>query len=256
MRIAATGLVVEGERPHGERPTGAVTFLFTDVEGSTRLWMADESAMAASLALHDRIVRTAIESAGGYVFSTAGDAFSAAFDRASDAAAAALKAQSELDTAAWPGPALRVRMGLHLGEAEERQGDYFGSAVTTAARVAAAGHGGQVLATDPVRMTSHVTSRDLGVHQLRDVDEPLRLFQLGEGMFPPLKAKSRVLTNLPARPTSLIGRGQDVERVRRLLADHRLVTVTAVGGSGKTRVAIAVGEAELPDRIGESGSLT
>ena len=164
--------------------------------------------------------------------------------------AAALNAQSALDTALWPGPALRVRMGLHLGEAEEREGDYFGSAVTTAARVAAAGHGGQVLATDPVRMTSHVTSRDLGPHYLRDVDEPICLFQLGGGAFPPLRAGHRALTNLPVRPTKLIGRDDDVDRVRRLLADHRLVTVTAVGGSGKTRVAIATGEVELPERTG------
>jgi hypothetical protein len=164
--------------------------------------------------------------------------------------AAALEAQSALDSATWPGPALRVRMGLHLGEAEEREGDYFGSAVTTAARVAAAGHGGQVLATDPVRMTSHVTSRDLGVHHLRAVDEPLRLFQLGGGVFPPLRARRRALTNLPMRPTKLIGRDDDLDGVRRLLAEHRLVTVTAVGGSGKTQVAIAVGEAELPERAG------
>ena len=141
-------------------------------------------------------------------------------------------------------------MGLHLGEAEERGGDYFGATVSTAARIAAAGHGGQVLMTDQVRATSRVDAVDLGVHYLRDVDEPLRLFQLGEGRFPPLRVVDPAMTNLPVRPTRLIGRDEDVARIRKLLAEHRLVTVTAVGGSGKTRVAIAAGEAELPHRSG------
>jgi predicted ATPase len=206
--------------------------------------------MSASLAVHDAVVRAAIESCEGYVFSTAGDSFGAAFARASDAVAAALRAQSALKAATWPGPALRVRMGLHLGEADERDGDYFGAAVSTAARVAAAGHGGQVLATDSVRMTAQATGIDLGVHHLRDVAEPLRLYQLGEGMFPPLRSLQRSPTNLPVRPTTLIGRDDEVDQVRRLLVTQRLVTVTAVGGSGKTRVAIAAGEAELPGRGG------
>ena len=227
-----------------------MTFLFTDVEGSTRLWTADESGMAVSLARHDRVVRTAIESRGGYVFSTAGDAFAAAFARSSDAVAAALAAQSELESSGWPGPVLRVRMGLHLGEADERAGDYFGAAVSTAARVAGVGHGGQVLATDAVRMAARVSGVDLGLYHLRDVDGPLRLFQLVEGVFPPLRSLPRAMTNLPSRPTILIGRDDEVGQVCRLLAAHRLVTVTAVGGSGKTRVAIAAGEAELSGRAG------
>ena len=135
----------------GTHPTGTITFLFTDVEGSTRLWAADEAAMSASLSVHDSILRTAIESAGGYVFTTAGDSFAAAFSRPSDAVSAATAAQAALASADWPGPTVRVRMGLHLGEAEERAGDYFGSAVNTAARVEAAGHGGQILVTDAVR---------------------------------------------------------------------------------------------------------
>ena len=128
------------------RPSGTVTFLFTDVEGSTRLWAADSDAMSASLQVHDRILRWAIESFGGYVFTTAGDSFAAAFARASDAVAAAAQAQRELAGAAWgSGPALRVRMGMHTGEAEGRGGDYYGPAVNRAARVSAAGHGGQIL---------------------------------------------------------------------------------------------------------------
>ena len=235
----------------GARPTGTVTFLFTDVEGSTRLWATDSDAMSASLLVHDGIMRRAIESHEGYVFTTAGDSFAAAFARSSDAVAAATAAQQELAGAAWgSGPALRVRMGMHIGEAEERGGDYFGPVVNTAARVEAAGHGGQVLMTAAVRSTARVDAIDLGVHQLRDVDEPIHLFQFGEGEFPRLRVVDAALTNLPARPTRLIGRDDEVSRVRHLLAANRLVTITAVGGSGKTRLAIAVGEAELPHRRG------
>ena len=137
-------------------PTGTVSFLFTDVEGSTRLWAADEEAMSQSLRLHDSVLRDAIETAGGHIFTTAGDSFAAAFSRASDAVRAATEAQAALGRAVWPGPALHVRMGIHMGEAEERNGDYFGTVVNTAARVEAAGHGGQVLITDPVSYT-HLT---------------------------------------------------------------------------------------------------
>jgi predicted ATPase len=230
-------------------PSGTVTFLFTDVEGSTRLWAADAEAMSASLLVHDAVVRSAIESAGGYVFTTAGDSFAAAFSRASDAVSAAAAIQAGLDDAVWLGPALRVRIGMHLGEAEERGGDYFGPTVNMAARVEAAGHGGQTLLTDSVRSAARLTARDLGVHELRDVDEPVRLFQLGDGEFAPLRvADNTPSSNLPVRPTRLIGRSEELDRVRRLLAEHRLVTISAVGGSGKTRLAVAVGEAELLHR--------
>jgi class 3 adenylate cyclase len=153
----------------GAFPTGTVTFLFTDVEGSTKLWADDEAAMSASLAVHDSILRIAIEERRGYVFTTAGDSFAPAFARASDAVSAATEAQQRLQKADWPGPILKVRMGLHLGEAEERDGDYFGSTVNTTARVEAAGHGGQVVLTDAVRATAGVDATDLGVHRLRDV---------------------------------------------------------------------------------------
>jgi predicted ATPase/class 3 adenylate cyclase len=230
-------------------PSGMVTFLFTDVEGSTRLWAANPDAMSGSLAVHDTVVRAAIDRCGGYVFATAGDSFAAAFTRATDAVRAAGDIQSALDAAVWPGPALRVRMGMHVGEAEERAGDYFGPAVNTAARVAAAGHGGQVLLTELVRATAAVTSTtDLGVHRVADVPDALRLFQLGEHQFPPLRVVDRGQSNLPVRRTRLFGRANDLASVRRLLATNRLVTVTAVGGAGKTRLAIAVGEEELPHR--------
>ena len=152
----------------GDRPSGTVTFLFTDVEGSTWLWARDSEAMSASLGVHDSVVRAAIVGAGGYVFTTAGDAFCAAFGRASEAVRAAGAISVELDAIEWPGPRLRVRMGLHMGEAEERGGDYFGPVVNTAARVESAGHGGQVLLTEPVRAAGAVEAVDLGVHRLRD----------------------------------------------------------------------------------------
>ena len=227
-------------------PSGTVTFLFTDVEGSTRLWAADKDAMSASLLVHDAILRAAIEGNGGYVFTTTGDSFAAAFGRASDAVRAATESQRALTDAAWPGPILSVRMGLHLGEAEERGGDYFGPVVNSAARVEAAAHGGQVLLTEPVRIAASATDvTDLGIRSLRDVPEPLRLFQLGTGTFAALRVIDPSMSNLPVRPTRLIGRDAELGRIRGLLAESRLVTVTAVGGSGKTRLAIAVGEAEL-----------
>ena len=206
--------------------------------------------MSASLLVHDARVRDAIESHEGYVFATGGDSFAAAFTRASDAVGAAIAAQAALECADWPGPALKVRVGLHQGEAEERQGDYFGPVVNIAARVGAAGHGGQTVVTEAVRASARVADAlDLGVHQLRDVDELLHLFQLGEQAFPPLRSVSSTpRSNLPVRPTRLIGRAAEVALVRQHLATHRLVTITAVGGSGKTRLAIAVGEDELDHR--------
>ena len=138
----------------GRLASGTVTFLFTEIEGSTRLWAADTDAMAASLRVHDAILRDSIVSNDGYVFTTAGDSFAAAFSRASDAVTAAKAIQTGLADADWPGPTLRVRIGVHVGEAEERNGDYFGPVVNTAARVEAAAHGGQTLLTDAVRATA------------------------------------------------------------------------------------------------------
>ena len=171
-----------------------------------------------------------------------------AFGRASDAVAAAEAAQNELAGAPWPGPALGVRMGLHLGEAEERAGDYFGSVVNLTARLEAAAHGGQVLMTDPVRQAARAMARDLGVHQLRDVAEPIRVWQLGDGEFPPLRVVGPPVTYLPAASTPLVGRAKELRQARDALTSSRLVTLTAGGGTGKTRLALAVGEAELPHR--------
>ena len=135
------------------------------------------------------------------MFTTAGHSFAAAFGRASDAVRAATESQRALINATWPGPALKVRMGLHLGEAEERGGDYFGPVVNTAARVETAGHGGQVLMTDAVRTAAGATDvTDLGIRTLRDVAEPLRLFQLGTESFAALRVIDPTTTNLPSAP--------------------------------------------------------
>ena len=144
-------------------PSGTLTFLFTDVEGSTRLWAADAEAMSVALRVHDAVLRETIASYSGHVFSTAGDSYAAAFSRASVAVECAAAIQDGLVAADWgAGPPLRVRVGLHLGEAEERDGDYFGPALNLAARVMSAAHGGQCVVTETVRDAARIKAIDLG----------------------------------------------------------------------------------------------
>jgi predicted ATPase/class 3 adenylate cyclase len=222
-------------------PTGTPTFLFTDVEGSTRAWEQTPDAMERALALHDEILRRSIGEHGGYVFSTAGDAFAAAFARPSDAVSAAADVQAALGHASWPdGLALRVRIGVHTGEAVERDGDYFGPALNRAARIMSAGHGGQVLVSEATAaLLPDVKIIDLGEHRLRDLLAPARLFQLGAESFPPLRVLDVARTNLPTERTELVGRDDEVAEIVRLLDGHRLVTLTGFGGMGKTRLASA-----------------
>jgi class 3 adenylate cyclase len=162
-----------------------VTFLFTDIEGSTRLWEEHPDAMRAALARHDVVVRSAIEAHGGYVFATGGDGLGAAFGRAVDGLAAAREAQVALAAEGWPeSAALQVRMGVHTGEAEERGGDYLGPAVNRAARLNAIAHGGQVLVSQVTaglvmdNLRDEVSLVDLGEQRLRDLSRPERVFQL------------------------------------------------------------------------------
>lgn len=238
------------ERP---LPSGTVTFLFTDVEGSTKLWARDSEAMSAALQLHDSILRRSASAHGGYVFATGGDSFAVAFDRVSSAVAMSLDVQDGLAEPPWPeGFELRVRIGIHVGEAEERNGDYFGPPVNSAARVSDAGHGGQTLITaEALQMMggeASVRCLDLGVHELRDVASPVHLFQLGLDSFPRLRTPSVGIMSIPSPLTSLIGRETEVVDIRRLLVVHRLVTLTGVGGCGKTRLAIEVAQQEAPSR--------
>ncbi|MEX1286935.1 MAG: adenylate/guanylate cyclase domain-containing protein, partial [Acidimicrobiia bacterium] len=227
-------------------PTGTVSFLFTDVEGSTRLWEADHDAMAASLSLHDDLLRDAIAAHDGHVFSTAGDAFSVAFASADDAVAAALAAQLALAAADWPGPALRVRMGIHTGTADERDGDYFGPALNRAARLMSAGHGGQVLLSAVAAgLATDAALRDLGRHHLKDLAEPEQVFELRhpglEEIARPLRTSGGPRHNLPEPLTSFVGRRQELDDIGEALDRHRLVLLTGVGGTGKTRLAVEAG---------------
>lgn len=227
-------------------PTGTVTFLFTDIESSTRYWEDQPEEMSEALRLHDEILRSAIESRGGYVFTTAGDSFAAAFSTSTDAAGAAAAIQQNLSDADWPETSpIRVRVGINTGEADERDGDYFGPPVNRAARLMSAAHGGQVLVSETAQAVLHDADlHDLGVHRLKDLVAPQRVWQLAvEGLpqdFPPINSLDSATHNLPVQRTELLGRGAEIEQVAELLSHHRLVTLTGFGGTGKTRLALAV----------------
>jgi predicted ATPase/class 3 adenylate cyclase len=242
-------------------PTGTVTFLFTDIEGSTRLWERDAAAMQAALDRHDAILREAIGKHGGHVFKTVGDAFCAVFSAAPDALEAALEAQRALLAQEWVGIGpLRVRMALHAGTANERGGDFFGPSLNRVARLVSAAHGGQVLLSVSVcgllgdRLPERVELRDLGERRLKDLFRPERVFQLIAPdlppSFPPLKTLDERLNNLPVQPTPLVGREKEVAEVGDLLRDGgvRLLTLTGPGGTGKTRLALQVA-AEILDEF-------
>ena len=248
------------------RPTGTVSFLFSDVAGSTRLWEADREGMAASLIAHDRILESAIADLGGYVFSSAGDSFAAAFTTPLAALGAAMRAQLGLLDEAWEGPAIRVRIGVHTGTSYERAGDYFGPDVNRAARVMAAANGGQILVSGATAdLTAELVEapmelQDRGVHPLRDLERPERLFELLHPDLPevtePLRTEPVDLVHLPAQLTSFVGRREDVEEVKALLQSNRLVTLTGVGGTGKTRLAMEVAGAlgdDYPDGVWMAG---
>lgn len=236
-------------------PTGTVSFLFTDVVGSTRSWETDPTGMAGCIELHDSIVNRCVEAAGGHVFSTAGDGFGVAFATAHEAISTAVRIQHELLTAPWPGPRLEVRMGLHTGAADERDGDYFGPVVNRAARIEAAGHGGQILVSATTAesasswLDSKITLADLGIHRLRDVEQPLRLFEVRHPELPivsePVQALDALRHNLPEYLTSFIGRDEHLQKLDGLLAEHRLVVLTGVGGTGKTRLAVEAARRRL-----------
>jgi predicted ATPase/class 3 adenylate cyclase len=246
-----------------ELPSGTVTFLFSDVEGSTRLLTRLRGRYAEVLAEHQRLLRAAFDEHDGREVHTEGDAFFVAFARASDAIAAAVSAQRSLASRRWPeGVDVRVRIGVHTGEAEVRQDDYVGLDVHRAARICAAGHGGQVLISSSTRelvadeLPGDVALRDLGEHRLKDLDRPEHLFQLVVGDlpadFPPLASLSpgsAGANGLPPAPNRTIGRADDVRAiVDRLRVDGvRLLTLTGPGGTGKTRLALEAARALQAD---------
>jgi len=226
-----------------------MTFLFTDVEGSTRRWEADAESMRAALAAHDEVLRRAIEAHDGWLFKHTGDGVCAVFASPRSAVDAAVAAQRELE--------LPVRMGLATGEAELRDGDYFGTVLNRAARLMAAGHGGQILLAEwTAGLLSGVDLIDLGPRRLRDLPTSVQVFQVrADGLrtdFPPLRALDVSPGNLRPAPTSFIGREAEVAELLAAVKAHRLVTLTGVGGVGKTRLAVEVAGRladEFPDGV-------
>ncbi len=218
-------------------PSGVVTFLFTDIEGSTRRWEADADAMCAALAVHDKVLRSAIEAHDGFLFSHSGDGAAAAFASPISAVQAAIDAQHELQ--------LPVRMGIATGEAELRDSDYFGTVLNRAARLMAAGHGGQVLIADSTAaLLDGVDLLTLGSRLLPDVPLPITLYQLqAPGLkteFPPLRTRDPTPGNLRRTASIFVGRETEVTEVSSAIRSHRLVTLTGVGGVGKTRLAVEI----------------
>ena len=244
---------------HPEPAPRTLTFLFTDLEGSTQLWERFPEAMRPALARHDAILRAAVEGCDGQVVKTTGDGLMAIFSSVPAAVSACVTAQHGLMEEPWgeTGP-LRVRMGLHSGEAETRVGDYFGPTVNRAARIMAVGHGGQVLLSAATaalvmdQLPDAATLRDLGEHRLKDLGRPEHVFQLVHpglvGDFPPLATLNHRPNNLPVQASTFVGRDAELEQIRERLEDEavRLFTLTGPGGTGKTRLALRVA-AELID---------
>jgi predicted ATPase/class 3 adenylate cyclase len=242
-------------------PTGTVTLLFTDIEGSTKHWEEQREAMAAALRRHDELLRSTVESNGGRVFKMVGDACYAAFWRAGDALAAALAAQRALQAEDWRAVGdLRVRMALHSGATDERDGDYFGPAVNRVARLLSTGYGGQVVVSGATAsllrgmMPEQTELLDLGEHRLKDLTHPERVWQLlAPGLahtFPPLRSLGSMPNNLPRQLTPLVGRDEAVREIATATQTSPLITIVGAGGAGKTRVALQVA-ADLVDGSGD-----
>jgi predicted ATPase/class 3 adenylate cyclase len=239
-------------------PTGTVTFLFTDIQGSTRMLQRLGPSYPELLAEHHRLLREAIESADGIVVGSEGDSVFAVFASPIAAVTAALAAQGALAEAAWPeGAEVRVRMGLHTGEGVLGGPNYVGLDVHRAARISSAAHGGQILLSGTTQtliertLPEGASLRDLGEHRLKDLDQPEHVFQLARAElqqdFPPVRSLDSRPTNLPRQLTSFVGRVREVARVKELLANTRLLTLTGPGGTGKTRLAIQTAAALLDE---------
>jgi predicted ATPase/class 3 adenylate cyclase len=224
-----------------------LAFLFTDIEGSTRLWELHPDRMAQALERHDSILRTAIESRGGTLVKTTGDGVMAVFSDARGALASSVEAQLGLGAEAWPGEPLRVRMGVHTGDSVAREGDFFGPAVNRTARIMTAAHGGQILASGKaveMGIPDGTGLRDLGIHRLKDLTEPEHLFQVThpdlDNTFPPPTTLETHPNNLPNQTNEFFGRDRELTAIQGMLEDPavRLITLIGPGGSGKTRLAV------------------
>ncbi len=235
-------------------PNDVVTFFFTDIEGSTRLWELHPDAMREALVGHDAIVADTVAAHRGRVFSTAGDSFSAAFADPAGAVRAAIDVQRRIREAGLPVP-VRVRAALHSGPAEHRDDDYFGPTLNRCARLLVAAHGGQVLLSDAARVAlgdalpAAASLRDLGPQRLRDLSSPIRAFQLVHPdlipHFPPLRSLDAYRHNLPTQLTSFVGRVAELAVARQILSDARMVTFTGAGGSGKSRLTLQLAAEEV-----------
>jgi len=244
-------------------PSGTVTFLFTDIEGSTKLSQQYRDAMPALLARHNQILHQAIEAHNGYVFQVVGDSFAAAFHSASDALNAALDAQRNLHHESWTPALIKVRMGIHTGAAqlqlESNDNPYSGYAtLASTQRIMSAGYGGQILLSGATRelvrntLPTYSELLDLGEKRLKDLLRPEHIYQLNisglPSTFPPLKTLDAFLNNLPTQFTSFIGRENEIAELKQELDKHRLVTLTGSGGTGKTRLSLQVA-AELLEKF-------
>jgi predicted ATPase/class 3 adenylate cyclase len=235
-------------------PSGTVTFLFTDIEGSTKLWEEHPEAMKSALAKHDSILEKTVESNHGQIIKSTGDGIHAVFTTALDSIEAALDAQHELQTSMFFKNAevsIRVRIGIHTGEAELRDGDYYGGALNRAARIMAIGHGGQILVSETTlriaqeHLHPDVSVLDLGEHQLKGLKRTEKIFQIStpdlRQEFPALNSLTHATDNLPAQLTSFIGRERELAEAKSRLAGARLLTMIGPGGTGKTRLSIQLG---------------
>ena len=237
-------------------PSGTVTFLFTDIEGSTQLWENNPEAMKEALARHDSILREAIESNHGQIIKGTGDGIHGVFETAVDAVRATLAAQRALKEPIC-NLQIRVRMGLHTGEAELRAGDYHGQVLNRAARIMSVGSGGQILLSSVTaelareHLPEDVSLVDLGEHRLRDLVRPDQLFQLTASdlpkEFPRLKSLNTLPNNLPSQLTSFIGREREIQDAKHLLASARLLTLIGPGGTGKTRLSLQIAADQLSE---------
>ena len=233
-------------------PTGTVTFLFTDLERSTLMWEQQPDAMREALEHHDAILASELARYGGTVLSEMGDGVAAVFPSAREAAAAALAIQTRLGREEWSDATgeLRARIGMHTDEAVLHNGRYANVPLNRCARLMAAGHGGQVLVSGTAAallvdaLPPEAALLDLGEHQLRDLASAMRVFQLTHPElrfeFPALRSMNAVAGNLPSDPTSFVGRDEESERIAATLEGARVVTLTGVGGVGKTRLALHV----------------
>ncbi|HSL44142.1 MAG TPA: adenylate/guanylate cyclase domain-containing protein [Anaerolineales bacterium] len=240
----------------GLLPSGTVTFLFTDIEGSTQLWEKHPEAMQGALAEHDSILHETIESNHGHVIKTTGDGIHGVFETVIDAVHATLQAQRKFNIPVCD-LEIKVRMGLHAGEAELRAGDYHGQALNRAARIMSVGHGGQILLSSVTaelareHLPAGITLLDLGEHRLKDLVRPEHIFQLLAPdlptEFPALRSLNILPNNLPSQLTSFIGREREMEEARKLLSSARLLTLIGPGGTGKSRLSLQIAAEQLAE---------